>query len=267
MQSIDELQIDLLWFYMLHSIMGKPNGKSKKHSRSVIGPILLSIIVFIIFSLGFFPIVLAGKLLLYFLAFDKLWHFLLLPFIIYLGAVILIISEISISGLIIKLFNIKYEPGTYEYSFGDKNTFKWIMICSLYTPCRKIIEIFPVGAMKNIYYKLLGMKIGENTLVGGVIKDPCVTEFGDNVTMGEYAVIYGHIQDYSKGIITISRIKIGNSCIIGAGAIIMPGATLQDNVVLAAGALVTQNQILEEGKTYAGIPAKEMIVADNTKKF
>ncbi len=121
--------------------------------------------------------------------------------------------------------------------------------------------------MKNIYYKLLGMKIGENTLVGGVIKDPCVTEFGDNVTMGEYAIIYGHIQDYSKGTITIGRIKIGDNCVIGAGAIIMPGATLQDNVVLAAGALVTQNQILEEGKTYAGIPAKEMIVAGNTKKL
>ena len=267
MQSIDEFQIDLLWFYMLHSIMTKPNGKSKKHSRSIIRSILLSIIIFIVFSLGFFPMVLAGKLLLHFLTFDKLWHFLLLPFIIYWGVVILIISEISISGLIIKLFNIKYKPGTYEYSFGDRNTFKWIIICSLYTPCRKIIEIFPVGAMKNIYYKLLGMKIGENTLVGGVIKDPCVTEFGDNVTMGEYAIIYGHIQDYSKGTITISRIKIGNNCIIGAGAIIMPGATLQDNVVLAAGALVTQNQVLEKGKTYAGIPAKEIMVGKNAKKL
>ena len=267
MQGIDESQIGLLWFYMLHSIMTKPNGKSKKHSRSIIRPILLSTIIFIVFSLGFFPIVLAGKLLLHFLTFDKLWHFLLLPFIIYCGVVILIISEISISGLIIKLFNIKYKPGTYEYSFDDRNTFKWIIVCSLYTPCRKIIEIFPVGAMKNIYYKLLGMKIGENTLVGGVIKDPCVTEFGDNVTMGEYAIIYGHIQDYSKGTITIGSIKIGNNCVIGAGVIIMPGATLQNNVVLAAGALVTQNQVLEEGKTYVGIPAKEIMIDKNAKKL
>ncbi|MCK4347878.1 MAG: hypothetical protein KAW47_04600, partial [Thermoplasmatales archaeon] len=65
----------------------------------------------------------------------------------------------------------------------------------------------------------------------------------------------------------IGRIKIGNNCVIGAGAIIMPGATLQDNVVLAAGALVTQNQVLEEGKTYAGIPAKEIMVGKNAKKL
>jgi acetyltransferase-like isoleucine patch superfamily enzyme len=77
--------------------------------------------------------------------------------------------------------------------------------------------------------------------------------------MGEYSIIYGHIQDYSKQTIKINHVNIGNNCIIGAGAIIMPGATLQNNVTLAAGALVTQNQVLENGKTYTGIPAKEII--------
>ena len=105
---------------------------------------------------------------------------------------------------------------------------------------------------------LLGMKIGKNSLVGGVIKDPCVTEFGENITMGEYAIIYGHILNYNDGKITISKVKIGNNCVIGAGSIIMPGAVLKDNIILAAGAVVSQNQILEENKTYGGIPAKEI---------
>ena len=38
----------------------------------------------------------------------------------------------------------------------------------------------------------------------------------------------------------------------------MPGATIGDNVILGAGALVTQNQILQSGNTYAGVPAKEV---------
>ena len=105
------------------------------------------------------------------------------------------------------------------------------------------------------------MKIGKNTLVGGIIKDPCVTEFGDNTTMGEYAIIYGHIHNYQTGRIIINSVKIGNNCIIGAGSIIMPGAVLQDNVVLAAGAVVIQNQVLEKGKTYAGIPVKEIKIS------
>jgi acetyltransferase-like isoleucine patch superfamily enzyme len=39
----------------------------------------------------------------------------------------------------------------------------------------------------------------------------------------------------------------------------MPGAVLEDNVVVAAGALVTKGQVLTKGKIYAGIPAKEII--------
>lgn len=102
------------------------------------------------------------------------------------------------------------------------------------------------------------MKIGTNTLVGGVIKDPCVTELGDNVTMGEYAIIYGHIHNMENNTIEINKVTIGNNCIIGAGAIIMPGANIEDHTIIAAGALVPKNQNLIGHKIYGGIPAKEI---------
>ena len=102
------------------------------------------------------------------------------------------------------------------------------------------------------------MKIGKNTLVGGVIKDPCVTSFGNNSTMGEYAIIYGHIHNFEKGTILIDPVSIGNNCVIGAGAIIMPGAIIEDNVTVAAGALVTKKQRLISDNMYAGIPAKKL---------
>jgi acetyltransferase-like isoleucine patch superfamily enzyme len=118
--------------------------------------------------------------------------------------------------------------------------------------------MFLAGGLKKTYLRMLGMKIGKNCIIGGVIKDPCLTEFGDNVTMGEYSIIYGHIQNIQYSTITMDKIKIGNNCIIGAGAIIMPGAVLKDDVKLAAGALVKKGQILKKGRTYAGIPAKEI---------
>jgi hypothetical protein len=199
-----------------------------------------------------------GRFLFYYLNFGELWHLILLPFLVYIGFVILILSEIFVSGAIIRIFKIFYEPGTYPYNLNNNTSFKWMVVCTLYTPCRKILEAFLIGSLKNTYYKLLGMKIGKNTLVGGVIKDPCVTEIGNNTTIGEYAIIYGHIHDYQKGTITIKEVKIGNNCIIGAGAIIMPGAIVQDNVLVGAGALVTKNQVLKEGRKYGGIPAKEI---------
>ncbi len=229
----------------------------KKSSGNVKGFFLISFILLIVFSLGFFPLIFAWRTLLIFISFNQLWHFFILPFFIYIGVIITIFFQVLISGLFIHVFKIKYKPGLYKYSINEKMAFRWIVVCALYTPIRKILEIFPLG-IKNTYYRFLGMKIGDNCLVGGVIKDPCLTELGDNVTMGEYAIIYGHIHNYEKGTITMDRVKIGNNCIIGAGSIVMPGTILEDGVRLAAGAVVTKGQILKKGKTYGGIPAKEI---------
>ena len=224
----------------------------KKLSSSI----LLSMVSLFVLTLGFFPLVLYIRLLLILVDIQNILYWFSLPFFISIGFILLLISQILISGLIIYIFHITYEPGVYNYHVKNKNVFKWMLICSLYTPARKFMEIFPIGGLKNFYYRLLGMRIGKNTLVGGVIKDPCVTSFGSNTTMGEYAIIYGHIHDYSNGTISIKKVTIGDNCVIGAGAIIMPGVTLQDNVIVAAGAVVPQDKVLESGKIYAGIPAK-----------
>lgn len=231
------------------------DGKSPKKIRGLLS---VSIITFIIYSLGFLPTIIAGYYLLQFISFDQFWHFLLIPFFIYIGIGITMFYQLLISGIFIYLFNIKYEPGTYDYTFANKMAFRWILVCSLYTPMRKMLEIFPMGGAKNRYYRMLGMKIGENTLIGGTIMDPCLTEIGDNCTMGLFSCIYGHIHIFEKNIIIMDRIKIGNNCVIGAGAFIMPGAALEDDVKLAAGSVVPKGKVLKKGKIYGGIPAKEI---------
>lgn len=218
--------------------------------------VLVSCISFVVFSLCFIPVVVSARILLFFISFNQLWHWLLLPFLLYIGIAIFIVSLLLISGGIIKLFNITYATGIYEYDLKDKNSFRWVVVCVLYTPCRKLLEMIPVGRLKNTYFRLLGMKIGKNTLVGGVIKDPCVTEIGDNTTIGEYAILYAHMHNYKHHSLQIEKITIGNNCVIGAGAIIMPGAVIEDNVIVAAAALVKKNQVLSKNKTYAGVPAK-----------
>lgn len=234
------------------------NNKKIDSAGKLSGSIKLSIITFFVFSLGFFPVILAGKIVIMFISFTELWHFFLLPFIIYIFIGLTLWYQLLISGCIIHIFKIKYEPGMYHYTLNNKIPFKWILVCVLYTPMRKILEIFPMGSMKYRYYRLLGMKIGENTLVGGTIMDPCLTEIGDNCTMGLYSVIYGHIHDYEKTTLLLDRIKIGNNVVIGAGVFIMPGAVVEDYVKIATGAVVTKNQVLKKGRIYAGIPAKEI---------
>ncbi|HIG99174.1 MAG TPA: hypothetical protein HA258_01215 [Thermoplasmata archaeon] len=260
MEKSDE-SLHLLVSESIDIPMSEQEYKQKKITRPV-WSYFFSIIPSIILIIGSIPVVVVFFILqryLNFFWFTNDWYIIFLPFVFFCGLVLLFISELYITGGIVKIFNITYEPGTHEYSYRNKNTFNWTLICVLYTPFRKLLEIFPLGRIKQTYLRLLGMKIGKNSLVGGVIKDPCLTEFGDNVTMGEYAIIYAHIHNMQHETIYMDTIRIGNNCVIGAGAIIMPGAVLEDDVVVAAGALVTKGQRLTKGKMYGGIPAKEIM--------
>jgi len=67
---------------------------------------------------------------------------------------------------------------------------------------------------------------------------------GDDVTIGHKAMLHG--------------CTIGNRCLIGMSAIVMDGAVLEDEVLLAAGALVPPNKHLESGYLYGGSPAKRI---------
>lgn len=69
-------------------------------------------------------------------------------------------------------------------------------------------------------------------------------DIGAEVTIGHNATLHG--------------CRIGNRVLIGMGATVMDGAIVEDNVVIAAGALVTPGKRLASGYLYAGSPARQM---------
>jgi hypothetical protein len=240
-------------------MMGNKKKARAGRGSSILVFLVITVIMFLFFSIGFIPTVAMLFLIVRLIDFSQLWQWMFLPFFLYVLVIATVVCEIMVSGILIKLFRIRYQPGKYPYTFWNKNAFAWMVICSLYTPPRKILEMITLGEIKNIYLRLLGMRIGWNTLVGGVVKDPCLTSIGNNTTIGEYAILYGHITNYQAGSINMKPIVIGNDCVIGAGAIIMPGAIIDDQVTVATAAVVTQDQHLYKGKTYVGIPAKELV--------
>lgn len=70
-----------------------------------------------------------------------------------------------------------------------------------------------------------------------------VTIIGDDVSVGHNAVVHGA--------------KVGNDVLVGMGAILMDNAEIPDGTIIAAGAVVPSNQVLEPG-VYAGVPAKRI---------
>lgn len=65
---------------------------------------------------------------------------------------------------------------------------------------------------------------------------------GDDVTIGHRAVLHG--------------CTVGDRCLIGMGAIVMDGAFLEEEVIIAAGALVTPGTRCESRSLYVGSPAR-----------
>lgn len=68
-------------------------------------------------------------------------------------------------------------------------------------------------------------------------------DIGCDVTIGHNATLHG--------------CTLGNRVLVGMGATIMDGAVVEDDVVIAAGALVTPGKRLRSGFLYAGSPARE----------
>lgn len=86
-------------------------------------------------------------------------------------------------------------------------------------------------------------------------------EIGDNVSiaMGVYVITSSHkIGDSERRAITAygKPIKIGNGCWIGARSTILPGVTIGQGCIIAAGAVV--NKDCEPNGLYAGVPAKRI---------
>jgi hypothetical protein len=110
------------------------------------------------------------------------------------------------------------------------------------------------------FTRLMGANIGKNVnvIVPGTILDPGLTAIGDNTTIGDDAIISGHLNDGGGEIprFVLKRVVIGKNCLIGGRAIIMPGVVMGDNATVAAGAIVLKDTRIPPNSVWAGIPAR-----------
>lgn len=90
------------------------------------------------------------------------------------------------------------------------------------------------------------LEIGENCFIncGSYITVMGSTKIGNNCMFGPNVMVFDHDHDYkteggiTAGKTTIGEIEIGNNVWIGAGSIILRGAKIEDNCVIAAGTVV-----------------------------
>lgn len=76
---------------------------------------------------------------------------------------------------------------------------------------------------------------------------------GDDVTIGHQALLHG--------------CKIGNRVLIGMGSIVMDHAHIEDDCLVAAGSLITENKVFPSGHLIMGRPAKVVRALSDEEKL
>lgn len=112
------------------------------------------------------------------------------------------------------------------------------------------------------YARIIGVRIGKNCFIPDKdtwSSEPYLIKVGDHcqITMGVRIFTHGggvamrvKYPDFDS----FGRVEIGNHVYIGNNALIMPGVTIGDNCVIAAGSVVTKS--IPSGYVVGGNPAK-----------
>ena len=113
------------------------------------------------------------------------------------------------------------------------------------------VSIWPlVAARGDVNHIAIGSRsnIQDGTVLHVTRKSPNNSDgnpliIGEDVTVGHLCMLHG--------------CTIGNRVLVGMGAIIMDGVTVEDDVFIGAGSLVPPNKVLKSGYLYVGNPIKQ----------
>jgi len=116
-----------------------------------------------------------------------------------------------------------------------------------------------LGFINLLYRKLFGMKIHPTARISLKAKldkrNPAGIHIGEYSYVAFGAVLLAHDMASNKR----SSVIIGKKCFIGANSIILPGVTVNDNSVVAAGSVVSKD--VPPNAIVAGNPA--VIIKEN----
>jgi acetyltransferase-like isoleucine patch superfamily enzyme len=125
--------------------------------------------------------------------------------------------------------------------------------------CIQIARYCPFLHIKNwIYRHMLGMKVGKHTAFGLMVMVdvffPEKISVGENSVIGYNTTILAHeylIHEYRLG-----EVIIGENVMIGANSTILPGVTIGDGAIVAAGTVVHKD--VAPGTFVGGNPLREL---------
>ena len=129
-----------------------------------------------------------------------------------------------------------------------------------YVHIRPGAKIGRFSEIRDYCFLAEGCEIGENTRVYQYANIGSGVKIGDNCFVGAKTILTNdknlvwpklHADAWEK-----TPAVVEDGVRIGVGAVILPGVTLRSGSVIGAGAVISRDT--EPGKTYIGVPAREL---------
>lgn len=187
------------------------------------------------------------------------------PFLIQcLGTGLVIAAGFILFGftliLVVPLFNFIFRayPKPWRGPYYSLQTIRWGMHNAFtYMPRYIFLELITPTPFLNLFYQLMGMKIGKNVQLNTTnISDPSLIELEDKVTIGGSATIIAH---YAQGgFLVIDRVKIRKNATIGLRAIILGDVEIGEGAKVMPNSVVLPKTRIPAGEVWGGVPARKI---------
>jgi acetyltransferase-like isoleucine patch superfamily enzyme len=120
----------------------------------------------------------------------------------------------------------------------------------------------PWKKLRTFFHRLKGVTIGKNVEIGYMVlidnRRPELITIEDEVTITSMCVVIAHdlSRKYNEGKEIIGKVLLKKGAFIGMNSTIMPGVTIGEGAIVAAGSVVTKD--VESFTVYGGVPAKKI---------
>jgi hypothetical protein len=165
------------------------------------------------------------------------------------------------SGAAGRVLRLRYS-GRHQLDFRLPDPRRWLTCLVVYYPTAAILNLLHFYPLKAFHIRLFGGTIGPGAVVGGLVTDPCLLMVGRGALIGGFSLLLGHAVE--RGEIIFDEIHIGDRCGIGAGSVVLPGAVIENDGVLAAQSLLPKGARVPSGRTYGGVPARDLAARRTT---
>lgn len=152
-------------------------------------------------------------------------------------------------------FIIRGQLKSWRGSYYSFEAVMWYLHNGLtYMPRFTFLNFITPSPLANLFYKMMGMKIGPGTIINTVyISDPSLITLGQKVTLGGSVTLVAHYGQ--SGLLVIAPVSIGDHSTIGLKSSVMGGSRIGNNVKILPHSVVMPKTIIPDNETWGGVPA------------